>query len=272
LSSSTARTQAPPRPHPRPYRLECFGATDTGLLRAKNQDRYSILTDAGLCVVADGMGGAAAGEIAAEMAVEFVREAFTNLRVTWPEGVAGQGATGLSLLTAAIERANHRIHEAAKQTPAWAGMGTTIAAAVLCGRHMGVAHVGDSRIYRLRERRFTLLTADHATYHDETQSLLDDPDEAEEFTLGESFFHEHLMTRVLGRKPTVQVETRLLKVESGDTYLLCTDGLSGVVRPRSLLEVLVSYRSLRRAARRLIRRARDRGGPDNITAVLVRVR
>jgi len=244
-----------------PARIACAAATDPGRVRAHNEDRYGTFPQASLFVVADGMGGAAAGEVAAHMAVELVAEPF----VTRPPGDAPpESGAGLASLVAAIERANREIHQAAKRTPGWKGMGTTVAAVLTCGRRAALAHAGDSRVYRLRGRRLDLLTEDHSLWNDLVRAGTLDPDHPEEFALG------HVITRALGTEPVVEVDARLVALEPGDTFLICSDGLHGVVPHAELLAVLLEHEHLDDAADRLVELANEKGAPDNVTAVLAR--
>ena len=160
--------------------------------------------------------------------------------------------------------------EACKQSrigqgaPTWKGMGTTIAAELMCGQRAAVAHVGDSRVYRLRGRALDLLTEDHSLFNDCVRARVADPEHPEDFAL------RHVMTRALGTQPAVEVERRLVDVAPGDTLLHCSDGLHGVVPHRELCGILLEHERLDEAVHRLVARANDRGGPDNVTCVLVR--
>jgi protein phosphatase len=227
------------------------------MVREENQDRYGVLPEAGLFVVADGMGGAAAGETAARMAVELVAEPLVA-------AAPSAGDAGLASLVAAIQHANHGIHAAAQRTPAWRGMGTTIAAVLAQGRRAVVAHVGDSRVYRLRGRRLDLMTEDHSLFNAMVRAGRVDPDHPEKFP------NAHVITRALGTEPAVEVDARLVPIAPGDTFLLCSDGLSGVVPHAELLAIVLGHEHLDDAAAGLLARACERGAPDNVTVVLAR--
>jgi protein phosphatase len=231
------------------------------MVRAHNVDRYRVFPDVGLFLVADGMGGAAAGEVAAQMAVELVAEPFVAQR---PEDTPPESGAGLAALVAAIERANGEIHRAARSTRGWKGMGTTLAAVLMYGGRAAVAHVGDSRVYRLRRQRLELLTEDHSLLNELVRAGTVDPDDPEGFTLG------HLLTRAIGTDPAVEVDARLVAVEPGDTFLICSDGLHGVVPHDELLGILLEHEHLDDAADRLVELANEKGAPDNVTAVLAR--
>ena len=212
------------------------------------------------------MGGAAAGEVAAQMAVDLVCEAFVDSDMTWPQGqqVPG-GGKGLALLEAAIQRANHCIHGASLATRAYQGMGTTIAAVLARGPRAVLAHVGDSRIYRLRGRKLDVMTEDHSLFNELVRAGLADPEHPENFA------HHNMIARALGVEPTVKVDARVVEVVQGDTFLLCSDGLCGVVSQPDMAAILLGHENIDDAAEQLIAVANAEGGPDNITAVLARI-
>lgn len=264
FDSEVALPHVHPHGDPHAYRLSSAGVTDQGRQRQGNQDRFVVLPELGLFLVADGMGGTAAGDVAAQMAVDLVSEAFTDADVTWPMGVQVPASGGLPLLVAAVQRANHCIHGAAQLKTAWRGMGTTIAALVARGQRAALAHAGDSRIYRLRRHRLDLLTEDHSLFNECVRYGTVDPDHPENFP------YRNLITRALGPAPEVEVEGRLVEVEPGDTFLLCSDGLCGVVDHDEIAAILLDIANLDEAAEQLVTSANERGGPDNITAVLVR--
>jgi protein phosphatase len=234
-------------------------------VREENQDRFGIHPELGLFLVTDGMGGAAAGGVAAQMAVDLVREAVLDADATWPRGMTQPTEKGLPELVAAIQRANHCIHASARQTPGWMGMGTTIVAVLASGHRAALAHVGDSRILRLRGRRLELMTEDHSLYNDFVRKGLADPHHPEDFA------YRNIITRALGIEATVEVEAGWVDdVAPGDTFLLCSDGLCGVVDQRELARILLEHPHLDDAVEEMIHRANQHGGPDNITAVAVR--
>jgi protein phosphatase len=245
-------------------RLACAARTHTGSVREQNQDRFGVHPELGLFLVADGMGGAAAGEVAAQMAVELVSEALVDADAPWPTGMTKPAEEGLPQLVAAIQRANHCIHERALETPGWTGMGTTLAAVLAWGHRAALAHVGDSRILRLRGRRLDRLTEDHSLFNYLVREGLTDPNHPEAFP------YRNIITRSLGCEAIVEVDGRWVDVAPGDTFLLCSDGLCGVVEQRELARVLLDHPDLDDAVEEMIDRANQYGGPDNITAVAVR--
>jgi serine/threonine protein phosphatase PrpC len=253
------------RPHDAPYHMVCAGATHTGMHREHNEDRLGIFPDVGLFVVADGMGGAAGGEVAAQMAVDLVAEAFLDPDVSWPLHVGAPTGRGLPLLIAAVRRANHCIHGAAQIDVAHRDMGTTIAALFVRGQRAALAHAGDSRVYRLRGHRLDLMTEDHSYFNAHVQCGKADPDRPEDFPF------RNFITRALGLSQDVDVEGRVVEVQPGDTFLLCSDGLTGVLSHCEIAKILRDFVDLDEAAAQLIACANAGGGPDNITAVLLRV-
>jgi serine/threonine protein phosphatase PrpC len=265
MFSASGHALAVRHPHPPKYRLVAAARTHVGQLREGNEDNFGVHQERGLFIVADGMGGAAAGEVASRLAVELVSEALLDADVTWPLGMAPPPTLGLSRLVAAIERANHCIHGAAQTTPGWVGMGTTIAVALVCDDRMALAHVGDSRIYRLRGGRLELMTEDHSLFNALVRAGYADPDHPENFE------NHNMITRALGLEASVEVDARLIELIPGDAFLLCSDGLSGLVAQPEIADILLAYRDLDAAAERLIERANELGGTDNITAVLARV-
>jgi serine/threonine protein phosphatase PrpC len=250
----------------RPPRIEAFGLTDVGRVREHNEDCFAVLPDLGLFVVADGIGGRACGEIASRMAIDSMREVLADTGPRWSRRRVLSGNSPAPLrVVAGIELANERIVAAAEWEPAKQGMGTTVVSALVSGDRLVLAHVGDSRAYRLRGTRLELLTEDHSVVNEHIRAGLLAPEKAD------SSPFRHIITRAVGTRPTVEVETRIVRMEPDDVYLLCSDGLSSVVEPWELAAILLEHHDLGRAAGRLIERANALGGPDNITAVLVRV-
>jgi protein phosphatase len=198
------------------------------------------------------------------MAIDTVRECLQDADTTWLEAGRTPLGAGLPSLVEAIRRANARIFAAARCDAAKHGMGTTIAAALVFAGRVAIAHVGDSRIYRLREKRLDLLTEDHSLVNDLIRSGALDPADAA------SFVFQGRITRAVGSEDAVEVDARLLEPSAGDVLLLCSDGLHDVVEAREIAGILVEHQDLERAAERLIARGNDNGGPDNITCVLVR--
>ena len=256
-----------PTPHPqpsaRPLHLEAVGVTDTGWRRQKNEDDLAVCPELGLFIVADGMGGHAAGEIAARAAVATMIAAVTA-DAAGPVGARPSRSSTPALLVSAIERANANIFAAAQEDAALHGMGTTVVAALVLGGRLAVAHAGDSRAYLARGRHLQRLTEDHNAL---SQCRAAGIDLAMMPGLAR---HAHGLTRAVGVKEVIEVETRLVQPEPGDILLLCSDGLTCVIDDREIAAILVGCSDLSVAADRLIARALEHGGPDNVTVVLVR--
>ncbi len=226
--------------------------SDTGMRRRHNEDAYFARTP--VFVVADGMGGAQAGEVASRTAVD-----------TFAGGLPGGGDSAEQRLAELVRRANGRIHALSREDEARAGMGTTITAAHVGEHDVSVAHVGDSRAYRLRDGALERLTEDH--------SLVEEMRRRGQLTAEEADEHPQrsIITRALGPEPDVVVDTHTWKAQAGDVFLLCSDGLTSMVGEGRLAEVLRGARSLEEAGRELVRAANAAGGADNITVVLFRL-
>ena len=231
--------------------VEQAGATDVGRQRQTNEDAF--FERAPVFAVADGMGGARAGEVAARMAVEELA------------AVEEVGTRVEQRLRDVARSANRRIHEMAKGDSAHAGMGTTFTAAALGGRDLAVSHVGDSRLYRLRDGALERLTDDHSLVEELVRQGRLTPQEAEAHP------QRSIITRALGPDADVEIDTFTHTARDGDVYLLCSDGLSAMLGDDDIARILAAARSLEDATRELIEAANDAGGKDNITVVLFRV-
>ena len=252
----------------RPLRIEVAGQTDVGRKRSHNEDNFAIMAEYGLYVVADGMGGHASGEIASKMAVETLQEFFAatadDPERTWPYKMDRTKGYEENRLVTGIKLCNLRIYEQAQRNAKQRGMGTTLAALFAVEDGVYIAHVGDSRVYRIRERRIEQLTEDH--------SLLNDYKKMKRLTEEEiaNFPHKNVIVRALGMKDTVKVDTRLEAPRMGDIMLLCSDGLCGPLSDEGMLDIVLGQADLASATQRLIEMANENGGPDNITCVLAR--
>jgi protein phosphatase len=244
------------------------GATDVGRKRDHNEDRFVIQPEDRLFVVCDGMGGHACGEVASQLAVDEIGAFFALTRddgdVTWPYK-PDRRLTGIeNRVSVGIRWANWRVHDKAGSSPQFKGMGTTCVAVHLDADEAAIAHVGDSRCYRVRDGQIEPMTVDHSLIN-EYRKLAQLTDEEVR-----NFPHKNIITRALGMKETVAVETRVEPLRPGDLYLLCCDGLSGELEDAEMLETIHAYRQdLDAACHNLIDRANRHGGRDNITVVLV---
>ncbi len=249
-------------------RIEVAGETNVGMKRTHNEDNFSILEESGLYIVADGMGGHASGEVASKMAVDALREFFAatanDPERTWPYKMDRSKGYEENRLITGIKLANLRIYESAQRDPRQRGMGTTIVTMFAVEDGVYIAHVGDSRIYRVRDGKIEQLTEDHSLLNDYIKMKRLTPEEIANFP------HKNVIVRALGMKDTVKVDTRFEQPRAGDVYLLCSDGLSGPVTDDELLQITSNAGDLKTAATKLIERANQNGGPDNITVVLAR--
>ena len=250
-------------------RIEVAGETNIGRKRTHNEDNFSILQDHGLYIVADGMGGHASGEVASKLAIETIAKFFEDTaddpERTWPYKMDRAKGYEENRLITAIKLANLRIYEFAQQDAKKRGMGTTIVTVFTVDNGVYSAHVGDSRVYRIRDRNLEQVTEDHSLLNDYIKMKHLTPEEIANFP------HKNVIVRALGMKETVKVDTRFDVPRAGDIYLLCSDGLCGPVSDDEILSiVLESPDDLKLASQRLIDRANVNGGPDNITSVLAK--
>lgn len=240
--------------------LEVAAVSDTGRVREHNEDALLVRPDKRLFAVADGMGGHVAGEIASALAVSTVDEAI--------EGGPAESVDALAdRLVGAMHRANARILEHGRVEPSTRGMGTTLTAIAFpaaSADSCALAHVGDSRAYRYRGDRLELLTRDHTWVQDEVDAGRLQPEQARGHP------YSNVLSRVLGIPELEEIQATEVDLRSGDTLLLCSDGLTTVLDEARMAEVLATHRDLDHAARALVEAANARGGPDNITVVLVR--
>jgi serine/threonine protein phosphatase PrpC len=230
---------------------EQYSGSDTGMQRRANED--SLLARSPLFVVADGMGGAQAGEVASRIAVE-----------SFGAGLGDTATPERSLAEHALA-ANTRIYELAQEDPDHAGMGTTLTAVYVGEREVAIAHVGDSRAYCLREGELLRLTDDHSLVDELIRQGRLTPEEAEDHP------QRSIITRALGPEAAVEVDTRSFRARPGDVYLLCSDGLTTMLSEARLAEILVANPRLRDAGEALIAEANEAGGRDNITVILLRL-
>ncbi|HEY2978544.1 MAG TPA: Stp1/IreP family PP2C-type Ser/Thr phosphatase [Burkholderiaceae bacterium] len=243
--------------------LEFFSALDTGRARSNNEDAVRIDEGLALAVLADGMGGYNAGEVASGMATSFIKAELGR----WLQQAAGN-ATDLDIRRAmdiCVDNANRAIFNAANSNPQYAGMGTTLVVGVFRDQRLLLGHVGDSRGYRLRAGKLTQLTRDHSLLQEQIDAGLITPEQAA-FSA-----NKNLVTRAVGVEDTVLLETHLHEVMAGDVYLMCSDGLSDMLDDQTISQVLQGCDSLETAGIALIDAANEAGGKDNIAIILARV-
>lgn len=251
-------------------RLRHAAATDVGRKRNHNEDRYLVQPEDNLFVVCDGMGGHASGEIAAQIAVDtiskFFQEGRSDPEITWPFKPDRRVSDPEGELSVSIKMANWRIFQKAQEDLRYKGMGTTCVGIHVEGTKIAIAHVGDSRCYRIRDMRIEPLTIDHSLIEEYKRMAGISEEEIKNFP------HKNIILRALGMKERVEVETRLEDLHVGDLFLLCCDGLSGEVEDQEMLAVVRELgHDLDRCCKELVSRANQHGGRDNITVVLVKV-
>ena len=248
--------------------VSAHGLTHVGRQRQHNEDAFLVESDAKLFLVADGMGGHAAGEIASRIAVDSISEFILHTKEddgTWPHAYDEHYTRTTNRLMAAVKLANTRVLEAMKKDARLRGMGTTVVACMADEEKMSVAHVGDSRAYLIREGQLSRITNDHSWVFEQVQAGMLTEAEAEKHPL------RNVITRALGGALQVTPDASEIHAKPGDVFLLCSDGLTGMVPETEILRVVTANSSdLQKACQQLIDAANERGGLDNVTAVLVR--
>ena len=250
-------------------KVRLVGLSDTGKVREHNEDTIAVDPDLGLLVLADGMGGYNAGEVASGIAVKtivnLVREAMEREDMTVVDPATKLTRPSI-ILRDAITRANKIIYQTARSQPQCEGMGTTIVSALLFDNMISIAHVGDSRLYRLRGPKFEQVTMDHSLLQELVDRGFYSPEEAQRAA------NKNYVTRALGVEANVEVELQEVPVHKGDHYLLCSDGLNDMVVDSDIhLTVNTFGDNLDTVAKHLIQLANDNGGRDNVSVVLAQI-
>ncbi len=251
-------------------RVVAAGRSDVGLLREHNEDSFALLHAHGLFVVADGMGGHRAGEVASQLATSAVTAFFdSTIRedATWPFHYDPTLSVEENRLITSIKVANRSIYEEGARAAAHRGMGTTFVGLLVArqGGKVFVGHVGDSRCYRVRDGAITLLTQDHSLVNEYMRSMPDLP------AAQRDELPRNVITRALGMNDVVLVDLHAEDSREDDVYVLCSDGLSGMVSDDEILHIVTAFDDPEVACRALIAMANDHGGEDNITALVVRL-
>jgi len=245
--------------------LRIAGLTDTGMRREHNQDHIGFDQDLGIAVLADGMGGHKAGEVAAQMAVKFVLEKCQKL-IAQKTPVSITGSQLLEFVSNTISSSNEEIFRTQDAEAAYRGMGTTIVAALVLGSNVYVGHVGDSRLYLYRKRTVKRLTKDHSL----VQDLIDRGFYTEREARGAKV--SHVVTRALGTRSEVEVDTAEESLEPYDLLMLCSDGLTDMISDWQIAETIdENITDLDLAAKKLIDLANINGGKDNISVILLQI-
>ncbi len=249
------------------HRLEIANLSDSGRKRANNEDSTATDEQSGLVVVADGMGGYRSGEIASAIAVSVIVEDIRN-EMSKHCGAESNGVTttAAALIQNAVKNANATIFRTAQNDPKCCGMGTTVVCALFNGGRITIAHVGDSRVYRLRDQQFKQLTSDHSLVQELVDRGVYSPQQASVHT------PRNLVTRALGIDLTVEIDVTEEDIRTDDIFLLCTDGLNDMVGDEDIQAIVENFRAdLNGAAQRLINLANENGGKDNVSVVLAKV-
>lgn len=250
-------------------RVRFSGDTNIGLKRDHNEDSFFLPSTERLAIVADGMGGHASGEVASRLAVDTIAGYFRNTQgdqeLTWPFKMDRGHRHVVNRMTTAVKLANQEIFEQAGREPECRGMGTTVVSTIFLDDVLVAGHVGDSRLYRIREGGINQLTEDH--------SLLNDYVKMKKLSEGEiaAFPHRNVIVRALGMKSSVEVDIIIDRPRLGDLYLLCSDGLSGMVTDTEIAGLAIEEPDLDKLCERLIAAANENGGADNITVVCARL-
>lgn len=240
--------------------IKMSGTTHQGMVRINNEDSISTLDDIGVAILADGMGGHQAGEVASSMAVEMVQQYFADVM-----GNPGSVPNGENLLES-IGLANTAVFELSQERPECAGMGTTIVVCNFINGKIITAHVGDSRLYCLRDNSLAQITQDHSVVQELVSRGFMSQEEAN------NSMNKNLVTRALGIEATVEADLNEQQYQSGDVYLLCSDGLSDVVPDTEIEKTLVEHQAdIGSTAKYLVDQANTAGGPDNISVILVKI-
>jgi PPM family protein phosphatase len=250
--------------------VEAFAISEAGLVRKSNEDCYICNDRLSLYAVADGMGGHSAGEVASRLAVEaiegFIARSHDDSDFSWPYGIDPQLTLGGNRLRTAVHLANRRVFRTSESRDDYAGMGTTVTAALVSGATLSCAHVGDSRLYAVDDGRLTRVTRDDSWV---ATLIANEPG----LTEADLAHHpmRHVLTNVVGARDQVEVQVAELPLVPGRLFLICSDGLHGQVDEAAMAAVIAGAESLESKARGLLQAALAAGGHDNITAVLLRL-
>nr|WP_315198011.1 Stp1/IreP family PP2C-type Ser/Thr phosphatase [uncultured Aquabacterium sp.] len=242
--------------------FEFYSQTDTGRVRTNNEDTVALDESCALAVLADGMGGYAAGEVASGMACEFIKAELGR----WLSEAAANASDGdvRRAMDICVDNANRAIFSAANSNPTFGGMGTTLVVAVFRSGRLLMGHIGDSRGYRFRAGALQQVTKDHSLLQEQIDAGMLTPEQAQ-FAA-----NKNLVTRALGVEDMALLETHQHEIQSGDIYLMCSDGLSDMLRDPQIAHVMAQHDSLPEMGAALVAAANEAGGRDNIAVVLVR--
>ena len=251
---------------PHQHVLEFAALSDAGKVRSHNEDAIVVCADYGCAVLADGMGGYQAGEVASAMTVQIVAEQLcTRLDARWRPRLKSRLATMAGWMVSAIEEANQQVLAMSNSNPDCFGMGTTVVASACVEDKILFAHIGDSRAYVLREGRLSMLTHDHSVLQEQLDAGYISVEEARSSSI------KNLITRAVGTQAAVEVEVSMFQMRENDLYMLCSDGLTDMLSHDEIEGILnSSARDLALTCKSLVDGANGRGGMDNISVVLFR--
>ena len=248
--------------------MEFSARSDTGRVRENNEDSFRLAPELNLFVLCDGMGGQASGEVASRLAAETIvahcRDAEANPELPSVDEQIDGASKAANRLASAIRLANRAVHQAAQQNEAQTGMGATVVAVQVADERITIAHVGDSRAYRLRNGELELLTQDHSFIAEQVRHGLMTAEEASQSKL------QNVLLRALGIEPDVEVEISEELLIEGDAVLLCSDGLTHELSDKQIAATLCEADEAQEAANRLVELANQAGGGDNITVIVLR--
>jgi len=242
--------------------ISACGKTDIGQKRHTNEDSYAVELDYGLFIVADGMGGHTGGDKASTMAIEivrdFVKKALSDSEITWPLGIDDSLPMEINAISVGIRLANRHIFNQSKD------MGTTIVVLLMRDNKAYICHVGDSRLYRIRNNMIEQLTEDHSLVADEIRRGTITKENGKHYPL------RHVITRAIGMSADIHCDCTVEDLMEKDIFLLCSDGLSGMLDDPEILKIIMEEDNIGECCERLVKMANQKGGNDNITAVLVK--
>jgi protein phosphatase len=251
-------------------KFSCYGKTDVGRKRELNEDSFAVLDNERVFVVADGMGGHNAGEVASSIAIEtivkFSRATSEDEEMTWPYKLDPGLSLEANKLKVGIKFANRKIFRASQGNASYSGMGTTVVAMLLLDNGtLYIAHVGDSRCYCYFDGGVKQITEDHSLVNEYIKAGQMTPEQARNFP------HKNVIMRALGMKENVLVDVQERSTKRGEVYFACSDGLSDMVTEEEMVAIISDAKTLKDAADKLIDRANENGGKDNISVVLLRI-
>lgn len=246
-----------------PYKVEAYGITDIGLVRQNNEDAWAQLPELNFYVLADGMGGHRAGEVASHEAVKAVCDNFQQTLAIAGPNLSLEEAHGLIQLS--IEHANSVIYELGQSEMDCRGMGTTLCCIYYHPKGIIYAHVGDSRIYRLHQGSLVQLTKDHSLLRELVDQGQINEQGANEFP------YKNIITKAVGTESSVEPSVHVCDVEDGDVFMMCSDGLSDMLSMKEMEEILNDNSVVEIATKKLVNKAKERGGFDNVTVVTIKI-